>query len=114
VSNDTLVLQGSGMPTNATALYFQGTARTNNGQGLVFGDGLRCVGGTVVRLGTKTNSGGSSSYGGPVGDPPISTQGQIPPTGGTRDYQAWYRNAANFCTISTFNLSNGLEIVWAP
>jgi hypothetical protein len=114
VTNDTLVLQGSNMPTTAPALYFQGTQQTNNGQGLAFGDGLRCVSGTVVRLGTKTNAGGSSSFGGPVGDTPISTQGQIPLTGGTRDYQIWYRNAAAFCTISTFNLSNGLEIVWAP
>ncbi|MEY2806172.1 MAG: hypothetical protein RIR65_589, partial [Planctomycetota bacterium] len=33
---------------------------------------------------------------------------------GTRTYQAWYRNAAAFCTPSGFNLGNGLEIVWAP
>jgi hypothetical protein len=27
-------------------------------------------------------------------------------------YQVWYRNAASFCTPSTFNLSNGIEIAW--
>jgi len=33
---------------------------------------------------------------------------------GTRTYQVWYRNAAAFCTPSTFNLSNGWELIWAP
>jgi hypothetical protein len=33
---------------------------------------------------------------------------------GTRTYQVWYRNAAAFCTSSTFNLSNGLQIAWGP
>jgi hypothetical protein len=33
---------------------------------------------------------------------------------GVRTYQAWYRNAAVFCTASTFNLSNGYSITWTP
>jgi hypothetical protein len=33
---------------------------------------------------------------------------------GTREYQVWYRNAASFCTASTFNLTNGLQLNWAP
>jgi hypothetical protein len=32
---------------------------------------------------------------------------------GTRSYQVWYRNAAAFCTPSTFNLTNGTSIVWS-
>ncbi|MCY2961534.1 MAG: hypothetical protein NTY35_15330 [Planctomycetota bacterium] len=106
VGADTLALVGSGMPNTATALYFQGTAQLN----VPFGDGLRCVGGTVIRLGTKTNAGGASQY--PVGaDPLVSVRGLVP-SGATRNYQAWYRNAAAFCTASTFNLTNGLQIVW--
>jgi hypothetical protein len=31
---------------------------------------------------------------------------------GTRTYQCWYRNAAAFCTPSTFNLTNGVLITW--
>jgi len=31
-----------------------------------------------------------------------------------KHYQCWYRDANVFCTGSTFNMSNGLEIVWAP
>jgi hypothetical protein len=109
VSNDTVVLQGASMP-DSSALYFQGTTRTNGGAGAVFGDVLRCAGGTVVRLGTKTNASGMSHFPA-TGDPTLSVKGGVA-AGDTRDYQVWYRNAASFCTPSTFNLSNGLEIVW--
>jgi hypothetical protein len=112
VSNDTLSLQGTGM-SNSNCLYFEGTTQLNGGLGTVFGDGLRCAGGAVVRLGTKTNVGGSSQY--PVGaDLPVSQKGMVPAGGGTRTYQCWYRNAAAFCTPSTFNLTNGLEVTWTP
>jgi hypothetical protein len=112
VSNDTAVLHGTGLP-NSTCLYFQGTTQLNGGLGSIFGDGLRCAGGTVIRLGSKTNVAGASQY--PVGaDLPISQKGMVPGSGATRTYQCWYRNAAAFCTPSTFNLTNGLEIAWLP
>jgi len=106
LANDTLVLTGTGMP-NSSCLYFQGTTMVS----AAFGDGLRCAGGSVNRLGTKTNVGGTSQYPGP-NDQPISVRGQVTQPG-TRNYQVWYRNAAAFCTPSTFNLSNGISIVWS-
>jgi hypothetical protein len=109
ITSDTLVLQGSGM-SNSSALYFQGTAKINAGAGAVFGDGLRCVGGTIVRIKTRTNVGGSSSYPG-AGDPSVSTKGGVTAPG-SRYYQVWYRNAAVFCTPSTFNLTNGIDVTW--
>jgi hypothetical protein len=111
VAGDTLVLQGTGMPSSS-ALYFQGTAQAGAGAGAVFGDGKRCAGGTVIRLGTKTNVGGSSAYP-EVGNPSIHVKGSCS-AGDVRDYQCWYRNAAVFCTVSTFNLTNGLEVTWVP
>jgi hypothetical protein len=109
ISVDSLVLHGSAMP-DSSALYFQGTTAVNGGPGAVFGDGLRCAGGTIMRLATRTNSAGASSY--PVaGDQPISVRGQIT-SAGTRTYQVWYRNAAAFCTPSAFNLTNGLSVEW--
>jgi hypothetical protein len=111
VANDSLVLQGGAMP-NSNALYFQGTTRLSGGAGAVFGDGLRCAGGTVIRLGTKLNAAGSSQYPG-AADARVSVRGLVP-AGATRTYQAWYRNAAAFCTPSTFNLTNGVEVAWAP
>lgn len=106
LSNDTFVLQGSQM-TNGTALYFQGTAEDF---GSPFGDGLRCVAGTVARLGTRTNSGGSSQY--PIGaEPSVSVRGAVAAPG-VRTYQVWYRNVAAFCTPEGFNLTNGLRVQW--
>ncbi len=34
--------------------------------------------------------------------------------GDLKHYQCWYRDAATFCTTSTFNLSNGLSLTWGP
>jgi hypothetical protein len=112
VSNDSVVITGTNMP-NSTCLYFQGTTQQSGGVGAVFGDGLRCAGGVIVRLGTKTNAGGTSHY--PTGaDALISIKGAVPAGGATRTYQCWYRNAAAFCTTATFNLTNGVSIAWAP
>ncbi len=111
IANDTVVLQGSLMP-NSSALYFQGTTQQNGGLGSTFGDGLRCAGGAVTRLGTQTNVAGSSVY--PAGAQlHVSVKGTVT-SPGVRTYQAWYRNAAVFCTPSTFNLTNGLQITWTP
>lgn len=120
ISGDTAILAGAGMP-NSSVLYFQGTANpstcanppscTTFTTGVPFGDGLRCVSGTVLRLGTKTNSAGRSSYPA-AGDLTISVKGLIAAPG-TRYYQGWYRNAASFCTASTFNLTNGVSVSWA-
>jgi hypothetical protein len=109
IASDSLTLHGTGL-VNTSGLYFQGTTQQSGGAGAVFGDGLRCAAGTVVRLGTKLAVGGASQY--PVaGDASISVKGAVT-TPGTRTYQLWYRNAGPFCTPSTFNLTNGLSLTW--
>lgn len=112
ISADSVLLRGSGMP-DSSALYFQGTSQMAGGQGSIFGDGLRCAGGSIILLGTRLNVSGSSHYPG-GGDPPISVRGLVPAPGGVRTYQAWYRNAAPYCTPWTFNLTNGAQITWIP
>ncbi len=113
LAGDALVLHSTGMPPNATALFFQGTEQVNGGSGAVFGDGLRCAGGAVRRLGTKLVSNAGRAVFPDVGDAPISLAGQV--TGpGLRTYQAWFRVAQDFCTPATFNLTNGWEIQWTP
>ncbi len=110
IANDTFVLLGSQMP-NSSALYFQGTALVGGGAGAVFGDGLRCAAGSVLRLGTTTNVAGNSSYpsGGALA---ISIKGMVT-SPGARHYQCWYRNADPvFCTPSTFNLTNAVSVGW--
>jgi hypothetical protein len=110
LSADTLALQADGMPATSPALYFQGSARVNAGAGAMLGDGKRCAGGTVIRLGTKANSSGASQYPA-LTDPAIHVQGNVT-TPGVRYYQVTYRNSAPFCTSSTFNLTNAVEILW--
>jgi len=111
VSNDFFELRVEGLPASTTCLFFQGTAVT--APAAPFGDGLRCVSGTVIRLATKVAVAGAANYP-TTSEVDISLRGQIPLTGGTRHYQAWYRNAASFCTESTFNLSNGVSVEWRP
>ncbi len=112
VANDTFVLAASTMTPNTTVLFFQGTTQVAT----AFGDGLRCAGGSVLRIGQRAaDATGSRSLGsGIAGDGPVSVSGLVPATGGTRAYQAWYRNPAPFCTAATFNLSNGLSATWTP
>jgi len=107
---DTLVLSGTQMP-NGPCLYFQGTTQLAGGQGVTFGDGLRCVGGTVIRLAIKTNVAGASQF--PAGgDPSISTAGLVNTPGSQRNYQIWYRDSASFCSASTFNLTGAIAVTW--
>jgi hypothetical protein len=115
VASDTLALEAGSLPPSTSVLFFQGDAQVSGGAGSLFGDGLRCAGGAVTRLGTRTAVNGFARYGGNTpGDTPISIQGTIPIGGATRFYQAWYRNAAAFCTASTFNLTNGTRVTWTP
>lgn len=112
---DSVLLRASDMPVNATCLFFQGNAMVNNGMGYLFNDGLRCVGGTVIRLGVKTVDGfGDAVYGyQQPGDMQVHVAGLVPPGGGPFFYQVWYRNNTGLCGNRS-NTSNGLAINWAP
>ncbi len=117
-NNDTFVLSLANAPIGVAALFFQGTSASGGGAGVVFGDGVRCVSGSIIRLGIKTTTnggvlGGIANYPS-AGDASITTRGAVPATGGVRLYQAWFRNSAPYCTASTFNLSNGLRVTWLP
>jgi hypothetical protein len=115
VSADTLVLYATGLLPHATAIFYQGDLPKNGRLGVVLGDGLSCVGGNLIRFGVRTASAGNASWGAGVpGAGPISVQGAIPAAGATRHYQAYYRDPASFCSRQTFNLTNGLTVVWTP
>lgn len=110
LTSDTLALAGSGM-TNSFALYFQGATASGAGAGVVFGDGLRCAGGSVVRLAIVMNVLGASTL--PLAGDQMSELGQVTAPG-RRVYQAWYRDAATYCTSAGWNLTNGLLVDWRP
>lgn len=112
IAADTLVLTGSGMASGSAGLYFQGTAQAAGGAGSAFGDGLFCVGGTIVRIGVKFSPDGWSQYPAP-GDPSLSVVGGLV-AGSVRNYQLWYRDSNAYCTPSTFNFTNAHQVTWGP
>ncbi|MBK7876850.1 MAG: hypothetical protein IPJ77_14085 [Planctomycetes bacterium] len=107
---DTAVLSASGMPLVSSCIYLQGDALVD----ATFGDGVRCAGGSLVRLRTRTNVGGASSF--PDSGDTVSLSvrgGVVPGSGALRHYQTYYRNAAAvFCPPETFNVTSGFQIVW--
>ncbi|MFN0244785.1 MAG: hypothetical protein ACKVWV_18010 [Planctomycetota bacterium] len=111
VSGDTVLLTSTGM-SGLSSLYFQGTGQA----AIPFGYGINCLSGALIRVGLKTNVGGTSTN--PSGiDLPLSVKGGVPPAGATRFYQTVYRQVMPACApppLSLTNRTNGLAIVWTP
>jgi hypothetical protein len=108
---DTFVLTASDIP--GPGLFFQGTAQSAGGFGIVFGDGLLCVGGVLTRMGIVFPTGSAASYPGGLTPNPIHVAGATT-SGDVRHYQCWYRDAAVYCTSATSNLTQGLTVLWGP
>jgi len=110
-ATDTLVITATNIP--GPGLFFQGTGNFAGGAGLVFGDGLLCSGGTITRLGVVFPTVNSASVPGGSNPNPIHvTAGTA--SGDVRNYQCWYRDAAAFCSVSTFNLTQSVSLTWGP
>jgi Tol biopolymer transport system component len=108
VSADSLRFLAAQLVPSQPALLFAGLNAVNNGDGLQFGDGLRCAGGSVVRLGTQTaDATGQAEWGPGLG----AMGGWLP--GDVRRFQVWYRDPSppGPCG-SGFNLTNGVEILF--
>ena len=115
VAADTLTLSADHLPTTTTIIFIQGLQSQQSGAGVVVGDGLLCVGSSLIRMGVRTASGGSCSFGfGVAGDPLVSVAGGLPAAGGRRFYQGWYRNNASFCMSEAFNFTSALDVRWTP
>lgn len=107
IADADLVLSGSHLIPGQAGLYFQGDNAVSSGAGDVFGDGLRCAGGSVVRLEVRVADASGSSQ----------TTVDVAASGGvlagqTKRYQLWYRDPATTPCGSGFNLSNGYEVTW--
>ena len=116
VGPDTVVLAAMGEKPTALTIFLQGTQTMSP---LTFGDGLRCIQGTLKRLYSRNAVGGTVTA--PQGaDLPITVRsaqmGDPIAPGSTRHYMTFYRDpVAAFCpgpSGSNFNGSNGLSIVW--
>ncbi len=117
LANDTLVFTTSGERAVSTSIVLTGTSKTN---GSVFGQGVRCVGGSLKRLYVKVASAGSISVPG-GGDPSISASHaahfDTVNAGDHRYYMVYYRDPIVLGTCgatSTFNGTNALDVTWAP
>jgi hypothetical protein len=108
VSADALVLHASNM-VQGICVFLQGSALAQ----APFGDGLRCAGGSLIRLGAKSVVGGASSFP-QAGDPAISVKGAVPPSGGVRYYQVFYRNPNGSPCGTFFNITSGVSVIWQP
>ncbi|MBI5362663.1 MAG: hypothetical protein HZA53_05755 [Planctomycetes bacterium] len=116
-SNDTLVLTTTNQPGSSATIVLQATDPTF--LRTPFGDGLLCLGGRLVRLFTRTASSGSVVVP-TVGDPTLrdrsAQRGDALIPGDVRYYQAYYRDvSATFCPApsgGTFNVTNGVRVVW--
>jgi hypothetical protein len=109
VGADDIVFTTVNMRPNQPALVFVGENAVNGGDGVVFGDGLRCAGGTVLRFDVMLpNAQGTANWG-----------PGLQPTGGwsagdTRRFQTWYRDPGGSPCGNNFNLSNGYEVSFMP
>ncbi|MAF64484.1 MAG: hypothetical protein CMJ84_02330 [Planctomycetes bacterium] len=109
VSADNLGFDAAGLLPGQPALLFSGMNAVNNGQGVPFGDGLRCAGGTVKRLGVRVpDASGGANWG-----PGLAPLGEWGP-GDVRRFQAWYRDPGGSPCGSGFNLSSGYEVTFTP
>ncbi len=109
VSADTIQLRAEHMPPVASAIL---TQATGTGTPVVFVDGVRCISGQLLRMGSLFASGGVGTW--PLAGESISVRGMIPAAGATRYYYAYYRDVQNYCTPATANLSDTRRIVWGP
>jgi hypothetical protein len=114
---DTIRFTSTGELATSSSIFLQGSAPIL--QGLVFGDGVRCTGGQLLRLYTKSASNGTVSA--PSGaDPSVSARsaalGDPLAPGSTRYYQVYYRDPVlAFCPAppgNSWNASNALRIEW--
>jgi hypothetical protein len=108
VSVDTLVLTASDL--TGPGLCFQATGLA--AVPITFGDGMLCASIGIVRLGVAFPVAGVASYPNVLNPSPIHVAGAPVNPGDIRHYQCWYRDAAVFCSPSTYNTTNGVSVSW--
>ncbi len=113
LAQDDARVTASELPATAPCILLQGDVRVS---GTPFGDGVRCIGGSLRRLYVRAASAGTVVLPG-AGDPSLSQRAQAIgdplQAGSTRSYQLYYRNPApSFCPPETYNVTNAVEAEW--
>ncbi len=120
LSADTLAFTTSGQRPQTASVLVQGTAAIQGGA--VYGQGVRCVGGALSRLFTKSaTAGGITVPDFAAGDPPVSVRstalGDTIQAGESRWYLVLYRdaNVLGGCpATSYFNTTQTGQVTWGP
>lgn len=107
LANDTFLV-ATGIEDNF-GIFFGAANQVNGGNGNPLNDGLRCAGGSLVRLIPPTVATGNQA----TTPLPIQTLDTGAANGVTRRYQYWFRTPTGPCGQMA-NLTNGYEIVWMP
>lgn len=110
IAADDLGMSMAQLVPNQPVLLFSADQALNGGAGIAFGDGLRCAGFAVIRLGTQpAGADGTLDFG-----PGLISLESGPAPGQIRRYQGWYRNPTGGPCGSGFNLTNGFAVTFTP
>jgi Tol biopolymer transport system component len=120
LSSDSLVFTTSEERPTTFGILLQGTVLVPNG--LIYGQGVRCVAGSMKRLFTKNAvNGGITAPEFGAGDPTISAvsaaKGDVIQAGESRWYLVYYRDpiVLGGCPAgSTFNATQTGQVTWSP
>lgn len=107
LSSDSLVLRARGL-SDSVAVVFQGSSFAPTA--VPFGDGLRCAGGVLQRLGARIPTQGELVFPSP-GDPALSVLGGAS-AGSARTYQVAFRTPGSLCGGSAFATTNAIAVEW--
>jgi Tol biopolymer transport system component len=121
LSSDTIVFTAVGEPPDALSIVLQGSNSIPAGD--IYGQGVRCIGGSLKRMYVMVATGGGR-VSGPIilgGEPTVHSRsaalGDEIQAGSTRWYTMVYRdgNVLGGCPASsTFNTTQAREIPWLP
>jgi hypothetical protein len=107
IASDDLGFDVQQLPASKPALLFAGPNLIS--PGLLFGDGLRCVGGSIRRLGIRiTNGSGQATWA-----PSLQAAGGWA-SGDTRYFQVWFRDPSGGPCGFGFNTSAGTAVSFIP
>jgi len=104
-AND-LVLSAAGAPPSQFGLFYFGPNQIS----VPFGEGVRCAGGGIVRIGVA-NSGAGGVFTKALDHTTLAPGNEIL-AGETQNFQCWYRDPSG--GPSGFNFSDGLEVFFCP
>jgi hypothetical protein len=109
LSANDLQLSVSGLPIGTTGLIYYGP----NQIAVLFGDGLRCVGGGVIRLSPiQSDIFGFVNVALDLTSAPFDAGPGAAIVGETKNFQHWYRDPT--FGNSGYNLSDGLSVTFCP